>query len=435
MAATRLLGVGLAPGYTRTNLLACWLVCLTATMGITFLPTALPFVLSDVLGIPEAQRGLVTGLLTVTHELTMIASLAWYGALADRFGRRPIVLAGFVLCGLGVAVIPFAGSTEVLVVLRVLFSLGAAALGGMFATLAVDYVQDRSRGKSYGMLGVFGGLGGLAAVFGLARLPDAFERTGMTPVAAARWSFLVVAAGLIVIGWAMWAALSPLKTVAHVPLSRLVREGVALARDPGVALSYAAALVARADLAVVSSFLSLWIINAAKDAGMTGPQALARAGMIVGIAHTVALLAAPLFGWLGDRIARQNLVIGCQVVAALAYLSTLLIADPLGPGMYLVAVFAGLGEIAGITTAGPLLAQQVPAARRGSAFGVQALCGALGILIVSAVGGLLFDSWRPAAPFVVSAGLGLCVVAFGLAVRKRVRPHPEADLTPVAQLA
>ncbi|MET8047057.1 MFS transporter [Streptosporangium sp. NPDC005286] len=140
----------------------------------------------------------------------------------------------------------------------------------------------------------------------------------------------------------------------------------------------------------------------------------------------LAELAAPLFGWLGDRMRRQDVVILAQTVAALSYLSTLLISDPLGSGMMLVAVLIGLGEIAGITTAGPLLAQQAPAGVRGSAYGVQTLCGALGILTVSALGGLLYDAWRPAAPFVVSGTLGLLVVAFGLAVRRRVTPLPES---------
>ncbi|WP_344842008.1 hypothetical protein, partial [Nonomuraea dietziae] len=43
------------------------------------------------------------------------------------------------------------------------------------------------------------------------------------------------------------------------------REGVRLARDPGVALSYAASFVARADLALVASFLSLWIVDYARS--------------------------------------------------------------------------------------------------------------------------------------------------------------------------
>ncbi|OPG02442.1 hypothetical protein B1L11_42490 [Microbispora sp. GKU 823] len=187
--------------------------------------------------------------------------------------------------------------------------------------------------------------------------------------------------------------------------------------------------MARADLAIVVAFMSLWIKNyGTEHGGLSGAEALAKAGAVVGISQMVALLCAPVFGWLGDRMRRQDLVVLAQVVAALAYLSTLLVSDPLGPGMMLVAVLIGVGEIAAITTAGPLLAQQAPAAVRGSAFGVHTLCGAAGVMIISALGGALFDAWRPAGPFVVAGVFSLAVACFGLAVRRRVTARAEADV-------
>ncbi|WP_051751650.1 MFS transporter [Streptosporangium amethystogenes] len=424
------LGLQLADGIGRGNMWACLSMAFASTMIISFLPAAQPYILGAVIGVGKADQGKVVGLLGVAAEIAMIASLVWYGALADRHGRRPIVVAGFALCALGTALFPFAANVTVLVVLRVIFALGVAALNAMLSTVAIDYVRNGSRGKSYGLIGLFSGLGAMLAVLGLIRLPEILENGGMAPVGAARVSFLIIAAAVLAVAALMWFTLSKEGIPGgpgRLPLPRLVREGVTLARDPGVALSYAAAFVARADLAVVAGFLSLWVVDhATSERGMSGAEALARAGAVVGVAQTVAVLAAPLFGWLGDRMRRQDVVILAQAVAALSYLSTLLISDPLGSGMMLVAVLIGLGEIAGITTAGPLLAQQAPAGVRGSAYGVQTLCGALGILTVSALGGLLYDAWRPAAPFVVSGTLGLLVVAFGLVVRRRVTPLPES---------
>ncbi|MDP9860754.1 MULTISPECIES: MFS transporter [Streptosporangium] len=432
----RVLGLQLADGIGRGNMWACLSMSFVATMVISFLPAAQPYILGGVLGVAEGDQGKAVGLLGVAAEIAMIASLAWYGALADRFGRRPVVVAGFALCALGAALFPFAGNTTVLVALRVVFALGVAALSGMLSTVAVDYVRDGSRGKAYGLVGLFSGLGAMVAVLALVRLPKIFEDRGMAPVDAARVSFLIVAAAVLAVAGLMWFTLSTVRVGAaaeRVPLARLVREGVALARDPGVALSYAAAFVARADLAVVAGFMSLWVIDyATGERGMSAAEALARGGAVVGIAQTVAMVAAPLFGWLGDRMRRQDVLILAQAVAAVSYLSTLLISDPLGSGMMLVAVLVGLGEIAAITTAGPLLAQQAPAAVRGSAYGVQTLCGAVGILVVSGLGGLLYDTWRPAAPFVISGLSGLLVVAFGLMVRRRVRPLPEESESLVA---
>ncbi|MBG0828312.1 MFS transporter [Planomonospora sp. ID67723] len=431
----RVLGLDLADGIGRGNMWACLSMAFAATAVISFLPAAQPYILSGVLGVAKGDQGKIVGLLGVAAEIAMIASLAWYGALADRYGRRPVVLAGFVLCALGAALFPFAGNTTVLVALRVVFALGVAALSGMLSTVAIDYVRDSSRGRSYGLIGLFSGLGAMVAVLALVRLPKILEDGGTAPVTAARLSFLIIAAVVLAVGVLMWFTLSKRRVSAaaeRVRLVRLVREGLALARDPGVALSYAAGFVARADLAVVAGFMSLWVADHARtEGGLSGAEALARAGAVVGIAQTTAMLAAPLFGWLGDRMRRQDVVILAQALAAAAYLSTLLVSDPLGSGMMVTAVLVGLGEIAVITTAGPLLAQQAPASVRGSAYGVQTLCGAVGILTVSGLGGYLYDAWRPAAPFVVAGVAGLLVVAFGLAVRHRVAPLSEQDDTPV----
>ncbi|MFI6319622.1 MFS transporter [Nonomuraea sp. NPDC050556] len=426
-----MLGLHAAPGISKTNLWACMGLGFLGTAVITFLPAGQPYILSEVLGLSSDELGRTTGTLQIAAEVALILSLLWYGALADRIGRRPIAVAGLVLCAVGAALYPFAGNTVVLIALRVVFALGIAALHVTMSAITADYVRDPARGKAYGWLGLFSGVGAMIAVLVLVRLPNMLEKGGMDPTAAARAGFLVVAALVLLGALALRFTLSPswgVDETPRTPLPQLIAEGVRLARDPGVALSYAASFVARADLALVASFLSLWIVDYAKAVrGMSATEALAKSGAIVGIAYTVIVVGAPLFGWLGDRMRRENVVILAQAVAAAAYLSTLLVSDPLGPGMMLVAAFIGLGEIGVITTAGPLLAQQVPARYRGSSFGVQLLCGAVGIFIVSGVGGWLYDLWRPAAPFALSGACGVLVVLFGLAVRRRVTPHEEAE--------
>ncbi|MFF4411089.1 MFS transporter [Streptosporangium sp. NPDC001559] len=431
----RFAGLHLSDGISPGNLVASMVMAFAATMIITFLPAAQPLLLLGVLDGQGADQGRVVALLAAAAEIAMILSLPWYGALADRFGRRPVVVTGFALCGLSSLLFPYAGNVTVLVVLRVVFALGVAALNGMLATVAIDYVRDRSRGKSYGLIGLFSGLGAMVAVLGLVRLPAIIERNlggdggREATVDAARYSFLIVAVIVLAVAALMWTTVSRIRvdaTSARIPLVRLVREGFTLARDPGVALSYAASFVARADLSVVAAFLPLWVVvHGVREGDMSTAEALARGGAVVGVAQTVATLGAPLFGWLGDRLRRQDAVLVAQALAAVAYLSTLLVDDPLGPGMMAVAALIGLGEIAAIVSAGPLLAQQVPPAVRASAYGVQTLCGAVGILVISTVGGMLFGSWRPAAPFAVAGVAGLLVVAFGLAVRRRVVPRPQ----------
>ncbi|NUT42947.1 MAG: MFS transporter, partial [Thermoactinospora sp.] len=269
-----MLGLDAATGISRTNLWACMVLGFLGTAVITFLPAGQPYLLTEVLGLSGDDLGRTTGYLQVAAEAALVLSLAWYGALADRIGRRPVAVAGLLLCAAGAALYPFAGNVVVLVVLRVLFALGIAALNVTMSAITADYVRDRSRGKAYGWLGLFSGIGAVVAVLVLVRLPNMLENGGMEPTTAARVGFLVVAALVLLGALALRGTLAPgvtgpgghrpgtLASGAGTPagprpgLGRLVAEGVRRGRDPGVALSYAASFVARADLALVASFLS-----------------------------------------------------------------------------------------------------------------------------------------------------------------------------------
>jgi predicted MFS family arabinose efflux permease len=60
-----------------------------------------------------------------------------------------------------------------------------------------------------------------------------------------------------------------------------------------------------------------------------------------------------------------------------------------------------------------LVGQVAPARGRGAVIGVFTLCGSLGIFLAAVVGGTLFDTWRPSAPYIVTgcvSGL-LCLLA------------------------
>lgn len=48
---------------------------------------------------------------------------------------------------------------------------------------------------------------------------------------------------------------------------------------------------------------------------------------------------------------------------------------------------------------------------RGAVAGAYSFCGAVGIIIVSKVGGVLFDKWMKGAPFLL-LGIGHALIAF-----------------------
>ena len=105
--------------------------------------------------------------------------------------------------------------------------------------------------------------------------------------------------------------------------------------------------------------------------------------MIVGIAQTMTLLSAPLFGILSDKINRVSAVALSLFISFLGYGGTYFVTDPFSGGMIVCAVLIGMGEVACIITSGVLLSQQAPVAIRGAVNGFFNLCGALGILVAA----------------------------------------------------
>ena len=174
---------------------------------------------------------------------------------------------------------------------------------------------------------------------------------------------------------------------------------------------------------MVGTFLALWLTtHGTAELDMTAADALARAGMIIGISYTAALVGAPLFGILTDRVNRTA-ALGITLLFAFAgYGGTYFVTDPFGGLMIALMVLVGLSEVGCIITSGVLIAQQAPVRIRGAVIGIFNLTGAVGILVASKVGGYLFDHWRAAGPFVFFGLIALAVLVWAVLVGRRIRP-------------
>ena len=418
--------VRLTPGVKKGHMRTYYASALFAIMLLTFMPQVQPFILSETLGIPESQQGVVSGNLAFYGEIVIIFTIGALGALSDKIGRKTIYSAGFFLLAIGMFLYPTAASVGQLIGYRLIFALGSAAVTAMLATVVADYAIDADRGRASGFQGVMNGLGAMITVLFFLRLPQIFVGMGLAPVSAGRMSYWVGGSIAMFAAILMFVGLQNRTTAQKSnrrPFSAIIREGIDAAKDPGIALAYGAAFVSRGDLAIVGTFLALWIANhGTENLGMTRADALARAGIFVAIAQGFALLGAPIFGILSDKINRVNALIIAVSISAIGYLSTLFVTDPMGPSMIVSAILIGLGEISGVIASGVLIAQQAEREIRGSVIGVFSFCGALGILVATKVGGLLFDGWREAGPFALFGLLSVFVVIWGFAVRNKVVP-------------
>jgi MFS family permease len=197
----------------------------------------------------------------------------------------------------------------------------------------------------------------------------------------------------------------------------LFRSGVREGRNPRIALAYASAFVSRGDLVILGTFTILWGKTFGISQGMEPAEALAVGTLVFVTAQASALLWVPFLGFFLDRLNRVTGLIICMGLATVGYLGTMFVDDPTALAAIPIFVVLGIGQISAFLGSATLLGQEAPALTRGSVVGAFNSCGAIGILIASVIGGRLFDSVGPSAPFVLVGVFNGLVLLAAIAVR------------------
>jgi len=432
--AAKLGPVWLAPGITRgnavTKLYASFITVAMLT-GMNFLQG---YVLTEHLNIPRGEQGTLSGDLSLWTEVVAILLYNPMGVLADRIGRRPVYVFGILMVGLGYGLYPFAATADELLVYRLIFAVGLAATTGVIAILANDYPQNRSRGKLIGFSAMCNVAGTIFMASVIARIPLFMSAQGFDPVAGGKVMYLC-AALLCVVSAVVFryglAAGTPLDAGPRLPVKVLVKSGFKAASNPRISLSYAAAFVARSDMVIKSMFLVLWAIQSGREMGLRPDEAMARFGVMYIAMYTVSFLSAPLFGWFIDKANRVTVMLVALGIAVAGYGSAVLISSPLEMSAMPYLMLMTLGSGCMVKASLALVGQEAPASQRGSVIAFNSFCGAIGILIFSAVGGRLFDSIGPWSPFLMLAIYQ--ALLFIIAVVLRVNaPGPDGGYRPPA---
>jgi MFS family permease len=414
----------LMPGITRINGVAYFATAMIAVPMMAALSFLQPIMLKLV-GVERAVQGTLSGDLVFYQEIIVLATTPFIGALADKVGRRPLVMLGVALLGIGYALYPFADSVSMMYAYRTVFGFGVAVVATSITIVNMDYVQDKSRGKWVALASLTQGIGIFTVSQLLRVLPAKLAGDGYGDADIARylfWGCTVACIVLFVIATTGLSRSKPPEARERDSVMDLVRAGLSVARENSrVALAYATAFAARGDVLVVGTFTFLWTQQAAEDLGLGMADGYQRGGMIMGVIQGSALLWAMAMGFMLDKIDRVTGVIIAFSLAAIGYASFGLISDPFSNKIFLPAVLLGMGEVSTIIAGNALMGQTAPAAVRGAVLGSFALCGALGILVATSMGGRVFDWFAPGAPFVQMGVINALVLAAAIYVRVKTQ--------------
>jgi MFS family permease len=387
--------------------------------GVTgpLLSTFVPPLARDVLGEQRTAIGLVMAI----DNVLLLLLVPWAGAISDRAvaGRRsrlPLVLAGFLLAAVGMALFPTSARLGLagFIAAMVLLYTGINLQRSPFQALLADLVPSRYRSLATGST-TFQMCVGAIAFLMLGRLlgmPGAFRLAAVTVLGIAA----AFAIGLRARGGARSMVSEP--TFASIlDAARAVVRGAA----PGMRAVFAASLLLQLTF---QTFTTWFALHGTERFGVR-PEDVTIG--FIAWAGGGALGALPA-GLVGVRLGRRRAMLfgfGSMTICLLA----LHAAADVGHVPLLLALASASWTLP-MVNAYPLFVEPVPAARRGSLAAMFLLCMALGGALGDPLNGALFDlagGYRPLFLLMTA----YTALAFA-AVRAIPRGAGEADTGPDA---
>ena len=367
-------------------------LCLVIGLGGLFIGMTGPLIsafvpplVRDALG---DQRTAIGAVMAIDNVLLLLL-VPWAGAASDRAtasgrGRLPIVLGGFVLAAVGMAMFPFAAGFGLAVLIPALIVLhtGINVQRSPFQALIADIVPSRWRSLGTGSV-TFQMCVGAIGFLMLGRM------LGMRP------AFLIASVSVLVIAAAFAAALHEPVSSRTEATETTFRALVDAARSAvrGVVPGMRAIFVASFLVQLTFQSFTTWYALHATERFAVRPEDVTTGFIAWAMGGVIGALPA---GWLGVRIGRRNaMLLGFALMAA-----SLLALDRvtnLAAAVPLIALASASWTLPTVN-AYPLFVEPVPRERRGALAALFLLSMALGGALGDPVNGFIFDlagSYRP----------------------------------------
>jgi MFS family permease len=309
------------------------------------------------------------------------------GALAERVGRRRLLLAGWALALPVPLLIAVAPGWWLIVAANALLGVNQGLAWSMTVVMKVDLVGPRRRGLALG-LNEAAGYGGVALAAAV---------SGWLATEYAARDVLVVAAALIAVAGFLLSLLFVRDTAAHVALEQAGSEHPTDAVSPSLGQAFAAASWRRPALRACSQ---AGLVNNLNDALAWGlvPLYLAAHGAGIGAIGLVAGIYPAVWGagqiatgaW-SDRVGRKPLIVAGMLIQALA-LGVLAAGDGAVGAAIVAAVLLGAGTALVYPTLIAAISDHVSPVARAPVVGVYRFWRDSGYVVGGLVAGAAADA-------------------------------------------
>ena len=363
--------------FWRRNLYILFVVQLLSTAGFSLVFPFLPLYIEEI-GI--ATGGSVefwAGMVFASQAFTMMFAAPVWGALADRYGRKPMLVRATVGGAALVVLMGMVQNVEQLVVLRMLQGLVTGVVSAANA-LAASTTPRENIGEAQGMLQMSRAMGvALGPVLG-GVLGDAF---------GFRESFWITGALLGVAGVCtlLWVHED------FVPVERAKRPGFfssyrVLLHAPGMGGLYELSFLRALGQTMLLPLIALFVVELIG----TEEGAASLTGIVIGAASLTGAISAVWLGKLGDRFGHIKVLIGSAMVAAVLYVPQTFVTSV----WQLILLQALVGFAAGglVPALAALMNLWSPAGNQGATYGIDTSVNAAA-RTVAPMAGAAIASW------------------------------------------
>ena len=299
----------------RRNLYVLFVVQLLSTAGFSLVFPFLPLYIKELGVATVGSLEFWSGMVFSMQALTMMITSPIWGVVADRHGRKPMLLRATLGGAVLIALMGFAQNAEQLVLLRTIQGAVTGVISSVNALVASTAPKEKM-GSSLGLL-MFARWGGVAlgpVVGGI--LGDAF---------GFRESFWITGIILAIAGICVWLWVHEEFTpVEKAKQPSLVESYRVLLVSPGMFGLYTLAFLRSLGQMMIYPVAALFMIE------LMGTEigAATASGLMIGAVGGASAISSVYLGQLGDRIGHERILIAAALCAVLFYLPQPFVTAP-----------------------------------------------------------------------------------------------------------
>jgi DHA1 family multidrug resistance protein-like MFS transporter len=349
----------------QRNLYALWVAQMLTIIGFSLRSPFLPFYIEDLGASSLESQALWAGIITAGGALMMAISAPIWGIVADRYGRKPMVLRAMFAGSITIGLMSLATSPWHLLILRFIEG-GVTGTVTASMTLVASTTPKERMGFGLGMMQMAVFSGGSVGPLAGGILADQIGYRATFVVAGS----MLFIGGIIVL------------TQVREQFTRTARGGT-IDEDPANRLRVL--LMGSSMLAMIAVMFTLRVASGAvqpimplyveKLAGSASGVATL-SGLTLGVAGLTSALASITLGRLADRIGQRPVLIVASFAVGLLYLPQAFAQSALQ-----LIVLQGLFGIAAggiLPSANAIVAHLTPPDRRGAIYGFTAAATSVG---------------------------------------------------------